>query len=149
MASTRPATVAMPDCLVHYWTMWNEADVALIRQHLDRAVSADFVFADPMHFHHGRDALEDNVRTLRLDKPRYRFVIASELDRQNDCYRYEWHMLSRQRVLLQGLDIARVDETGLLSRVDGFFGPLAEADGGDSGVPAHLRRVPDSSDLSR
>ncbi len=131
--------VAMPDALRHYWTMWNEPDVAAVRGHLDRAVSEGFVFADPVHFHVGRDALEDNVRTLRTTKPRYRFVIASELDVQNGCYRYEWNMLSKHRVLMRGFDTARVDDDGLLARVDGFFGELSPVAADGSGVPAFLR----------
>ena len=131
----------MPPALTSYWDMWNELDVDRVRHHLDRAVAPDFVFSDPVHLHRGRDALEANVRTLRTDKPEYRFVIASELDRQHDCYRYEWHMMRRHRVLLRGFDVARVRADGLLVRVDGFFGPpipLVDTEAG-SGVPARFR----------
>lgn len=139
MEQTKPTAVPMPDALAHYWTMWNEPDPDLIRTHLDRAVSDDFVFADPMHFHRGRDALERNVRRLRADKPRYRFVIASELDLQNRCYRYRWNMMAGHRVLMRGLDIARIEENGLLGRVDGFFGEPAPTLADGSGVPELLR----------
>lgn len=138
MTKTDSTPLPMPDALRHYWTMWNEPDVSRIREHLEQAVDNEFVFADPMHFHIGRDALEANVRTLRTDKPRYRFRIASELDRQNDCYRYEWHMMSKHRVLMRGLDIARLSD-GLLVRVDGFFGPLAPIATTGSGIPEQLR----------
>lgn len=101
-------------------------------------MSEDFVFADPLHFHVGRDALEDNVRTLRSDKPAYRFRIASELDVQHDCYRYEWHMMSRHRVLMRGFDVARLSGDQL-QRVDGFFGPLLPLAATGSGIPEELR----------
>ena len=137
--SAQPAP--WPEALRHYWTMWNEPDLARIRTHLDQAVSHSFVFSDPRHHHAGRDALEANVRTLRSAKPHYRFVVATELDEQHRCYRYRWHMTARGRVLLEGLDIALMGEDGLLLRVDGFFGPLTptltEAEGGL--VPDFLR----------
>ncbi len=130
-----------PDALGHYWTMWNEPDLDRVRSHLDLAVSETFVFSDPRHHHVGRNALEENVRTLRSDKPHYRFVIATELDEQHGCYRYRWHMTARGRVLLEGLDIALLGDDGLLARVDGFFGPMTPALGPDEGglIPEHLR----------
>jgi hypothetical protein len=36
----------MPNPLIHYWTMWNEPDIALVRSHLDRAVSPDVATPD-------------------------------------------------------------------------------------------------------
>ena len=131
--------VPMPDALRHYWTMWNEPDLDHVRRHLDLAVSVDFVFADPMHFHTGRDALEENVRTIRTNKPHYRFAIASELDVQNDCYRYEWHLLRKARFLMNGFDIAQINTDGQLARVDGFFGDLVPVAELDSGIPESLR----------
>jgi len=121
--------------------MWNEPDVDLVRGHLDQAVSETFVFSDPQQHHVGREALAANVVGLRTDKPRYRFVIATELDRQHDVYRYEWRMMSGSRVLLRGLDIARLGSDGLLDRVDGFFGsltPMLDPDAG-SLIPASFR----------
>lgn len=114
----------MPEALRHYWTMWNEPSLELVRGHLNQAVSEDFIFADPLHYHVGRDALEANVRTLRTDKPEYRFEIGSQFDSHNRRYRYEWHMKRKHRVLLVGLDIATLNEAGQVERVDGFFGPL-------------------------
>ena len=131
--------VPMPDALHHYWTMWNEPVLDHVRRHLDLAVSVGFVFADPMHFHTGRDALEENVRTLRSNKPHYRFAIASELDVQNDCYRYEWHLLRKHRFLMRGFDVARINTDGQLARVDGFLGDLVPITGLDSGIPEFLR----------
>lgn len=124
---------------MHYWTMWNEHDVDKVRGHLDKAVSTDVVWADPLHHHVGRDALEENVRTLRTAKPEYYFVIASELDEHHNRYRYQWHMKRKHRVLMRGLDIATLSDDGLIERVDGFFGPLSEPSADASGIPAVLR----------
>lgn len=139
MAPLDAIAVPMPKPLVHYWTMWNEPDLLAVRGHLDQAVSTDVVWADPQHFHTGRDALESNVKTLRMAKPQYRFVIASEIDEHNSRFRYSWHMMRKHRVLMRGLDIVSVNGDGLIERVDGFFGDPIPVRHRDSGVPAELR----------
>lgn len=139
MAITRATVLPMPDALVHYWTMWNEPDLDAIRGHLEKAVSESVLWSDPLHRHRGRDALEENVRTLRADKPQYRFVIGSEIDGHNDRLRYQWRMVRKHRVLMVGYDIVTLDETGLIGRVDGFFGDPLPLAGDSSGVPARLR----------
>lgn len=131
-------TVAMPAALVHYWTMWNEPDLDRIRTHLDAAVTPEVEWADPLHHHRGRDALEANVRTLRSTKPEYRFVIASEIDAHHDRLRYRWDMLRRHRVLVSGLDVVTLADDGLIARVDGFFGTLPDVAAENSGVPTQL-----------
>ncbi|MEM7323971.1 MAG: nuclear transport factor 2 family protein [Actinomycetota bacterium] len=131
--------IPMPDPLVHYWTMWNEPDLGLVRGHLDLAVSEDVLWTDPQHAHVGRDALEANVIGLRTAKPAYRFVIASEIDAHHDRYRYHWHMMRRHRVLLRGMDIATVNSAGLICRVDGFFGAAITLQDTNSGVPDRFR----------
>lgn len=118
----------MPEALRHYWAMWNETDIGLIRRHLDQAVSEDFLFVDPLHYHVGRDALEANVTNLRSEHPEYFFTMASDIDHHHDRYRYIWLMSKRDQVLIEGFDVATFNEAGLIERVDGFFGPLVRTD---------------------
>jgi len=106
--------------------MWNETDLTRVREHLDRAVTADFVFCDPVHFHTGRDSLEANVRNFRNERPRAAFAIASGFDSHHNRVRYRWQMLIRGRVIVDGLDVVTTSEEGLLERIDGFFGPIPE-----------------------
>lgn len=108
----------------HYWAMWNETDLDLVRGHLDQAVTEDFVFCDPLHTYAGRDALEANVRQFRSEYPRAAFALGSGVDRHNDRCRYEWHLTVKGRFFLQGFDAVRIADNGLLARIDGFFGPL-------------------------
>ena len=126
MANTSHENIEMPDSLRHYWDMWNEPDVALIRGHLDQAVSEDVLFVDPLHNHVGRDALEANVRTLRTDKPEYFFAMASEFDGHHDRYRYRWDLVKKGRVLIKGFDVTTLNADGMIERIDGFFGELKE-----------------------
>ncbi len=112
-----------------YWTMWNSRDLTAVRGLLDDAVTEDFIFCDPLHWHVGRDALEANVRKFRTDNPEADFVMASGFDTHHNRYRYDWHFTRRGRVILQGFDVVTVDQgSGLLERIDGFFGKLPPLD---------------------
>ena len=131
----------VPESLIHYWTMWNEADLEAVRGHLNQAVTENVEWVDPLHSFVGRDALEANVRSLRTEKPEYYFALASEFDIHHDRVRYRWDMMRKHRVLLEGLDVVTIDVSGLISRVEGFFGhpkPLGPA----SEIPDHLRPRP-------
>lgn len=104
--------------------MWNQRDLDAVRSDLELAVTDDFIFCDPIHFHIGRDALEANVREFRTSQPLAEFRIGSGVDHHHNRYRYEWHLTRRNRVLVKGFDVATVAENGLIERVDGFFGEL-------------------------
>jgi hypothetical protein len=135
--------VAMPEALVAYWTAWNEPALERIRAHLVTAVTADVEWNDPRDSFVGIDELEAAIRRLRSSKPDYRFTIASEIDHQHDRLRYRWDMVRNGRTLMEGLDVVTLDPaTGLIGRVDGFFGHPTPIDGERSGVPLSLRAVP-------
>jgi hypothetical protein len=108
----------------HYFVMWNETDPGKIRGHLEKAVSPDFEFCDPIHFHFGYDALEANVQAFRSKYPDARLAPSSIIDQHHNRCRYSWEIRKGQRLLLVGLDIVTLADDGLLLRIDGFFGPL-------------------------
>lgn len=132
--------VPMPVPLVAYWTAWNETDLEMVPDHLAGAVTDDVEWNDPRDGFVGVGELEAAIRRLRTGKPEYRFVIASEIDHQHDRFRYRWDMRRGDRTLMEGLDIVTVESsTGLISRVDGFFGHPTPIDPEHSGVPELLR----------
>lgn len=108
----------------HYWAMWNEGDPSKVRGHLDQAVTVNFIFCDPLHFHVGRDALEANVHGFRAEQPKVTFAVGSGVDSHHNRVRYEWHFIRGGRVLLRGFDVATLADDGLIERIDGFFGEL-------------------------
>lgn len=131
----------MPAPLVAYWTAWNEQDLDRVARHLAKAVDDDVVWNDPRDSFQGIEELEAAVRRLRSSKPEYRFVIASEIDHHHDRYRYRWDMCRGERVLMEGLDVVTLSPgSGLIARVDGFFGHPTPIKPLDSGVPEGLRR---------
>ncbi len=131
----------MPASLVAYWLAWNEPDLERVPDHLARAVTEDVEWNDPRDSFVGRVGLEAAIRRLRTSKPEYRFVVASEIDHHHGRLRYRWDMVRRGRTLMEGLDIVALEPvTGLMSRVDGFFGHPTPISHDNSGVPAPLRR---------
>gem|GEM_PF-1544518 len=141
--------VQMPAALVAYWTAWNESDLDRVRTHLASAVTSDVEWNDPRDSFVGIDELEAAVRRLRTSKPDYVFTIASEIDQHHDRLRYRWNMTRKNRTLMEGLDVVTVEpSTGLLARVDGFFGhptPIADL---DSGIPQQLQPIPPAATSS-
>ena len=132
--------VVMPDALVSYWTAWNEPELELIREHLVTAVTDDVEWNDPRDSFVGIAELEAAMQRLRTSKPDYRFVIASEIDHHHDRLRYRWDMTRNGRTLMEGLDVVTLEpSSGLITRVDGFFGDPTPINHDDSGVPPSLR----------
>jgi hypothetical protein len=135
--------VAMPDALVSYWMAWNEPEPDRIHQNLVSAVTAHIEWNDPRDSFSGIDELEAAIQRLRTSKPDYRFVIASEIDHHHDRFRYRWDMIRNGRTLMEGLDVVTLEpSSGLIARVDGFFGHPTPIDDDDSGVPPSLRAEP-------
>jgi hypothetical protein len=108
----------------HYYAMWNELDPAKVRRHLDRAVTDDFIFCDPLHFHVGRDALEANVHGFRSENPKATIELGSGVDTHHNRVRYAWHIVRKTHILMRGYDVATIGADGMIERIDGFFGEL-------------------------
>jgi hypothetical protein len=117
----------LPEAFGHYLNMWNERNPDLVRGLLDRAVSEDMIFADPRDFHVGRGALHKNARRFRRAFQNADLSITGGVDSQHDRYRYEWRIADRDKVILDGFDVATINADGLIERVDGFFGQLPAA----------------------
>jgi hypothetical protein len=113
-----------PSC-AHYFAMWNESNPAQIRGHLEKAVTPDFEFCDPIHFHFGYDDLEANVRAFRTEHADAIAKPSSAIDQHHNRLRYNWEIRTEKRLVMVGLDVVTMSESGLIQRIDGFFGPLA------------------------
>ena len=114
----------IPAALDHMLAAWNERDLEKIRGHLDKALAADVIFADPDNFTRGIDEFEKMVRVFRERLPEGRAERTSGFNLQNRRYRYEWLVSSGETLLIPGMDVAELDENGRVIRVDGFFGPV-------------------------
>lgn len=82
---------------------------------------------------------ERAIHRLRTSKPDYEFSIGSEIDHHHNRLRYRWNMSRKGRTLMEGLDITTLAPSGLIERVDGFFGHPTPVKDDDSGVPVSLQ----------
>jgi hypothetical protein len=115
----------VPESFAHYLAAWNERDVDRIREHLDRSVASDVVFADPANRTVGPDELEALIRAARTDIPTAEYRLTSDIDGGHDRrYRYRWEVRIDGDTAVVGMDCTTVDEDGRIERLDGFFGEL-------------------------
>lgn len=113
-----------PKTLDHMLAAWNERDDAKVRGHLDRALSPQVRFIDPTHDITGIDAFEVMVHAFHENLPDAVCSRASGLDAHHRLYRYEWAIHRGKELLLPGFDVVETDDSGLVTQVLGFFGPL-------------------------
>lgn len=115
-----------PDALLQYSALWNERDTSRLAEHATRAVADDVEFIDPANQTKGRDALVTMVREAREAMPNASYLLTSGVDGHNDRYRYSWIVLIDDAVAVTGFDVTTVNRSGLIERIDGFFGPLPD-----------------------
>lgn len=117
------AVTQVPSAFAHDLAAWNVPDVAEIRAHLERAVSSDVVFADPANHTTGVDELEALIIEARTGLPGAEYRRASGIDGGHDGrYRYRWEVWIDGAAAVVGMDCRTVDDHGLITRLDGFFG---------------------------
>lgn len=116
----------LPDCFENLLAAWNQKDIAKIRGHLEKAVAADVEFADPNYHIKGIDAFEKMISEFATQYPMSRCEHTSGLDAHHNRYRYKWLVSVKNEPAVSGMDVAEVNSSGLITRVDGFFGPFPE-----------------------
>ena len=117
----------IPEVFETYLAMWNEPDVEALLPYLERSCSADVVFADPNEYTEGREALAAMAAKVKAGLPGAIYRRASGADSQNRRYRYLWEIEFDGEVIVRGMDVATLDDHGLIERIDGFFTPAPPA----------------------
>ena len=70
----------------------------------------------------------EKVREFRTKFPTAELDLASRVDHHRERYRDEWVITMDGKVLMPGFDVVTLGTSGLLERVDGFFGVLERTD---------------------
>ncbi len=70
----------------------------------------------------------EKVREFRTKFPTAELDLASRVDHHHERYRDEWVTTMDGKVLMPGFDVVTLGTSGLLERVDGFFGVLERTD---------------------
>lgn len=117
-----------PEALDHMLAAWNETDPALVRSHLNQALSAEVRFVDPSIDITGIDDFEANVHDVHSKNPGNTYSRASAVDTQHRFHRYHWAIHSDNGELVTpGFDVTETDEAGRVTCVIGFFGDLPKS----------------------
>ncbi len=119
----------VPASFFHYLAAWNEPDPAKVRSHLEGNVTPDVIFDDPQHTSEGIDALEAHIVAARKDRPTASYHRTTGVDSHNRRYRYLWEVRVDGNPVLPGMDITHVDEAGVITRIDGYFGEFPPLEG--------------------
>jgi hypothetical protein len=106
---------------------YGEPDAARRKELIGRVWSADGRLVDPPLDGEGHSGINDMADAVQAQFPGHTFRRTSRVDGHHNFARYEWTMLAPDGTpVLSGLDVAELAEDGMLRRVVGFFGPLAE-----------------------
>lgn len=114
-------TAHIPEVFDHYLAMWNEPDLDALGPYLERSCAVGVIFADPNEYTVGRGELEAMARKVKADLPGAQYRRSSGADTQHRRFRYQWEIKFEGEIVVQGMDVATLDETGLIERIDGFF----------------------------
>jgi hypothetical protein len=119
-------TVELGEVLRTYLDTWNTDDPDERAALLDRSVTDDVAFVDPVKRLIGKDALLAHIAETRLAFPGITFEPGGELDHHNHVLRQPWVARMDGRVVLRGLDVDDVSPDGRLTRIIGFFDRTTE-----------------------
>ncbi len=112
-----------------YLAAYGETDPARRRAGIEASWDANGHLADPPMDAAGHDALDAMFAAVQAQFPGHLFRRTSGIDEHHDTARYSWDLIAPDGTAsVAGTDIARLNQTGKLTSVTGFFGPLPELD---------------------
>lgn len=114
-----------------YFECWNSTDQRTRVAAIERTWTADATSTDPLADVSGRDAIAEMMAGVGQSYPGHRFAQVGGIDVHHDLVRWGWKMTDpKEETVVEGIDVAWLDETGRISKLAGFFGqdiPQAEA----------------------
>ena len=119
---------AQVESLEKMMAVWNTTDAAEKASLVEAALEHNVHFVDPNHNIIGRQAFLDMVDQVQAQIPGASYTRASELDVQNNFYRYHWAIHHNGELIMPGFDVTEVNDAGKIVKVIGFFGLLERQD---------------------
>lgn len=113
-----------------YLEAYSEADDARREELVARVWAEDGQLLDPPLAGTGRAAISEMAAAVQAHYAGHSFRRTSGIDAHHSFARYEWELVAPGgSTALTGLDVAELDDDGLLRRVVGFLGPMPALDG--------------------
>lgn len=118
-----------PASVVDAWLVtYTDADVARRQEMIAQIWTPEAALVDPPFDGTGHDAISGMVDVVLTHYAGHTFRRTTKVDAHHGFARYGWEMVGPDgAVALAGTDVARLDATGKLAGVVGFFGALEPA----------------------
>jgi hypothetical protein len=117
---------ALEALITRYCDAWGEPDPEQRQQLLAQVWAEQGTYTDPAVHLSGRQALGDYIGKILRRYPGARIVRTSAVDTHHGLLRFTWRLaLLDGQTLTEGIDFGELSGEGKLSRIAGFFGPLA------------------------
>lgn len=121
-------TATLERAIEVYCAAWNETDPVERDRMLEPVWAADATYTDPTVHLTGRSALVAHIDAVFARYPGSTIVMTSAVDAHHGVARFAWKkVLADGTSLPDGIDFAEIGDDGKLTRIVGFFGPLAPA----------------------
>jgi hypothetical protein len=109
-----------------YCAAWSEADGAARARLLADVWAEGATYTDPRAHVTGTHALAAHIGRVLASRPGARVVRTSAVDTHHGLARFAWRVVEADGTMLpDGIDFAEVSAEGKLTRIVGFFGPMA------------------------
>ena len=113
-----------------YLEAYSENDPARRRELIVETFTSGATLADPPLDAAGHDGLDDMFAAVQSQFPGHTFRRSSGVDEHHGFARYAWDLVADDgSVTVAGTDFARLDPSGKLVSVVGFFGPVPANEG--------------------
>jgi ketosteroid isomerase-like protein len=116
------------DALNQYAQAWGEPDTKARDALLVRVWAQDGVYQDPSVSLRGTRALSNHIGEFLKQYPNAKITQTTKTDMYGTTYRVGWLLEFGDGTTpnLEGFDYGELDQSGQISKISGFFGPLVE-----------------------
>lgn len=104
-----------------YLAAWNEPEAPARAVLLEQAWAEDGAYTDPQSDVVGREALSAVIGGFLSSNPGSRFELDGKIDHHHDHIRFYWTLRLGNGADIRGMDYGRIDDSGQLARIIGFF----------------------------
>jgi hypothetical protein len=109
-----------------YLEMWNEADPGARRRLIERVMTPDASYVDPMAEVSGAEAIGELISAVQGHFPGHRFELHTAPDAHHDSLRFRWALVADGgEPVAIGLDVAELAADGRMRSVTGFLDPVS------------------------
>lgn len=109
-----------------YCEAWSETDGAARARLLAEVWAADASYTDPRAHVTGTDELAAHIGRVLASRPGAKVIRTSAVDTHHGLARFAWRVVEADGTMLpEGIDFAETSAEGKLTRIVGFFGPMA------------------------